>query len=172
MWFDFNCTMLLCISVIFQFMWTKHPDWQKSCVSKCSILHVHSYPIPVYFLSMCCQNHPIQMSLYRIILLIQIGVKENFVWFVPLLLCHRPPQLSCSKDGSVHCNRDPPSRPSFAASDLLPRCQQPPSLHYHHQLRRWPWGLHGSAREVALFHVCLRYASLTITCYFIIMFTS
>ena len=39
------------IPVFFQFMWTKHPGWLKSYVSKCSVLHMHSYPIPVFFLS-------------------------------------------------------------------------------------------------------------------------
>ena len=88
----------------------------------------------------------------------------------PAALCST--QLSCSNDRRVHHSRDPLSRLSFAALDLLPRRRQPRQLHYHHQLSRWPWGLHGSAREVALFRVCLCYASLNMmTCYIIVVFT-
>ena len=105
------------------------------------------------------------------LLLLQIVVKENLVWFVLLLRRCVPPQFSCSNDGRVHHSRDPLSRLSFATSDLLPRRRQPWQLHYHNQPSRWPQGLHGSAREVALFCVCLRYALLNITCYFIVLFT-
>ena len=70
------------------------------------------------------------------LLLLQIYVKENFVWFVLLLRRYVPPQLSCSNDRRVHHSRDPLSRLSFAASDLLPRRRQPRQLHYHHQLSR------------------------------------
>src|SRR5215216_5004714 len=70
------------------------------------------------------------------LLLLQIVVKENLVWFVPLLLRRCPPQLSCSNDKRVQHSRDPASRLSFAASDLLPRCRQPRQLHYHHQPSR------------------------------------
>ena len=106
------------------------------------------------------------------LLLLQICVKENLVWFVLLLRRCVPPQLSCSNDGRVHHSRDPLSRLPFTAFDLLPCRRQPRQLHYHHQLSRWPWGLHGSAREVALFRVCWRYASLNMmTCYIIIVFT-
>ena len=52
--------------MIFQLLSIKHLDWQKSCVFKFSILHVHSYPIPIYFLSLHCWNPPIQTSPYRI----------------------------------------------------------------------------------------------------------
>ena len=105
------------------------------------------------------------------LLLLQIVVKENLAWFVPVLLRHRSPQLGCSNDRRVQQSRDPASRLSFAASDLLPHRWQPSKLHYHHQPSRWPRGLHGSAREVSLFRVCLCYASLTITCYFIVLFS-
>ena len=70
------------------------------------------------------------------ILAVEVDVKENFVWFVLLLRRCVPPQLSCSNDGRVHHSRDPLSRLSFAASDLLPRRRQPRQLHYHHQLSR------------------------------------
>ena len=59
------------------------------------------------------------------LLLLQIVVRENLAWFLLLLLRHRPPQLSCSNDRRVQHSRDPASRLSFAASDLLPRCWQP-----------------------------------------------
>ena len=44
------------------------------------------------------------------LLLLQIVVKENLVWFVPLMLRRRPPQLSCSNDRRVQHSRDPASR--------------------------------------------------------------
>ena len=128
--------------------------------------------IPILFLSI---SHPCIVGILQFkraltkLLLLQVVAKGNLAWFVPLLLRRRPPQLSCSNDRRVQHSRDPASRLSFAASD--PRHWQPWKMHYHHQLSRWPWGLHGSAREVALFHVCLRYASLNITCYFIVLFT-
>ena len=112
--------------------------------------------IPILFLSI---SYPCIVRILKFkqaltqLLLLQICVKENLVWFVLLLRRCVPPQLSCSNDGRVHHSRDPLSRLSFAASDLLP-C------------------LHGSAREVTLFRVCLRYASLNMmTCYIIVVFT-
>ena len=130
--------------------------------------------IPILFLSI---SYPYIVGILQFkralteLHLLQIVVKENLVWFVPLLLRHRPPQLICSNDRRVQHSRDPASKLSFATSDLLPRRRQPRQLHYHHQLSRWPWGLHGSAREVALFCVCLRYASLNMmTCYIIVVF--
>ena len=131
--------------------------------------------IPILFLSI---SYPCIVRILKFkqaltqLLLLQICVKENLVWFVLQLRRYVPPQLSCSNDGRVHHSRDPLSRLSFAAPDLLPRHRQPRQQHYHHQLSRWPWGLHGSAREVALFRVCLRYVSLNVmTCYIIVVFT-
>ena len=130
--------------------------------------------IPILFLSI---SYPCIVGILQFkralteLLLLQIVVKENLAWFVPLLLRCRPPQLSCSNDRRVQHSRDLASRLSFATSDLLPRRWQQWKLHYHHQPSRWPRGLHGSAREVALFRVCLHYASLNITCYFIVLFT-
>ena len=157
--------------MIFQFLWIKHPDWQNP-----SFLNsLYCMCIPILFLSI---SYPCIVRILKFkqaltqLLLLQICVKENLVWFVLLLRRCVPPQLSCSNDGRVHHSRDPLSRLSFATSDLLPRRRQPRQLHYHHQLSRWPWGLHGSAREVALFCVCLRYALLNMmTCYIIIVFT-
>ena len=95
--------------------------------------------IPILFLSI---SYPCIVGMLQFkralteLLLLQIVVKENLVWFVPLLLRRRPPKLSCSNDRRVQHSRNPASRLSFAASDLLPHCQQPRQLHYHHQLSR------------------------------------
>ena len=165
-----NLTMLLCI------LWSsnccesntqigRNPVFLNSLFCTCiSILFLSiSYPCIVGILQF-------KRALTELLLL-QIVVKENLVWCVPLLLRHRPPQLSCLNDRRVQHSRDLVSRLSFAASDLLPHCRQPWKLHYHHQPNRWPRGLHGSTREVALFRVCLRYALLNIICYFIVLFT-
>ena len=166
-----NLTMLLCI------LWSSNSCEPNTQIGRNPVFlnSLFCTCIPILFLSI---SYPCIVRILKFkqsltqLLLLQICVKENLVWFVPLLLCCVPPQLSCSNNGRVHHSRDPLSRLSFAASDLLPRRRQPWQLHYHHQLSRWPWGLHGSAREVALFRVCLRYASLNMmTCYFIVVFT-
>ena len=166
-----NLTMLLCI------LWSSN-----SCEPNTQIGRNHVFLnsqfctcIPILFLSISYPcivwNLKFKQALTQLLLL-QICVKENLVWFVLLLRCCVPPQLSCSNDGRVHHSRDPPSRLSFVGLDLLPCRWQPRQLHYHHQLSIWPWGLHGSAREVTLFRVCLCYVSLNMmTCYFIVMFT-
>ena len=165
-----NLTMLLCI------LWSSN-----SCEPNTEVRGNPMFPnalfctcIPILFLCFFCPCVSRILQFKRALtelLLLQIVVKENLAWFVPLLLRHRPPQLSCSNDRRVQHSKDPASRLSFAASDLLPRRRQPWQLHYHHQPSRWPRGLHGSAREVALFRACLRYASLNIRCYFIVLFT-
>ena len=166
-----NLTMLLCI------MWSSNSCEPNTQIGRNPVFlnSLFCTCIPILFLSI---SYPCIVGILQFkralteLLLFQIVVKENLAWFVPLLLRRRPPQLSCSNDIRVQHSRDPASRLSFAASDLLPRRRQPRQLHYHHQLSRWPWGLHGSAREVALFRVCLCYASLNMmTCYFIIVFT-
>ena len=75
------------------------------------------------------------------LLQLQVGVEENFVWFVLLLPRRRPPHLSCSIDRSIHQTRHHDSWPSFAASDLLPCRRHPPQRHHHHRLSRWTWGV-------------------------------
>ena len=166
-----NLTMLLCI------LWSSHSCEPNTQIGRNPVFlnSLFCTCIPILFLSI---SYPCIVRILKFkqaltqLLLLQICVKENLVWFVLLLWRCVPPQLSFSNDGRVHHSRDPLSRLSFAASDLLPRHRQPRQLHYHHQLSRWPWGLHGSAREVALFRVCLRYASLNMmTCYIIIVFT-
>ena len=165
-----NLTMLLCI------LWSSNCCESNTQIGRNPVflnsLFCTCIPILLVCISYPCVVRILQFKRALIeLLLLQIVVKENLVWFVPLLLRRRPPQLSCSNDRRVQHSRDPASRLSFAASDLLPRRRQLRQLHYHHQLSIWPWGLHGSAREVALFRVCLRYASLSITCYFIVLLT-
>ena len=156
-----NLTMLLCIR------------WSSNCCE--SNTQIGRNPvflnslfctcIPILFMSISYPCIVVILQFKRALtklLFLQIVVEENLVWFVPLLLCHRPPQLSWSNDRRVHHSKDPASRLSFAASDLLPCRWQPWQLHYHHQPSRWPRGLHGSARDVALFRVYLCYASLNI----------
>ena len=165
-----NLTMLLCI------LWSSNSCEPNTQIGRNPVFlnSLFCTCIPILFLSI---SYPCIVRILKFkqaltqLLLLQICVKENLVWFVMLLHRCVPPQLSYSNDGRVHHSRDPLSRLSFAASDLLPRRWQPWKLHYHHQPSRWPRGLHGSAREVALFRVCLRYASLNITCYFIVLFT-
>ena len=165
-----NLTMLLCI------LWSSNCCESNTQIGRNPVFlnSLFCTCIPILFLSI---SYPCIVGILQFkralteLLLLQIVVKENLAWFVQLLLRRRPPQLSCSNDRRVQHSRDPASRLSFAASDLLPRRWQPWKLHYHHQPSRWPRGLHGSAREVALFRVCLRYASLNITCYFIVLFT-
>ena len=165
-----NLTMLLCI------LWSSNSCESNTQIGR-NLVFLNSLfcmCIPILFVSI---SYPCIVGILQFkralieLLLLQIVVKENLARFVPLLLRRRPPQLSCPNDGTVHHSRDLLSRLSFAASDLLPCRWQPWKLHYHHQPSRWPRGLHGSAREVALFRVCLRYASLNITCYFIVLFT-
>ena len=163
-----NLTMLLCI------LWSSNCCESNTQIGRNPVFlnSLFCTCIPILFLSIPCIVGILQFKWALIeLLLLQIVVKENLVWFVLLPRRSVPPQLSCSNDGRVHHSKDLLSRLSFAASDLLPRRWQPWKLHYHHQPSRWPRGLHGSAREVALFRVCLRYASLNITCYFIVLFT-
>ena len=163
-----NLTMLICI------LWSSNSCEPNTQIGRNPVFLNSLFYICIPILLLCI-SYPCVVRVLQFkraltqLLLLQICVKENLVWFVLLLLRCVPPQLRCSNDGRVHHSRDPLSRLSFAASDLLPRPRQPWQLRYHHQLSRWPRGLHGSAREVALFRVCLRYASLNITCYFIVL---
>ena len=165
-----NLTMLFCI------LWSSNCCESNTQIGRNPVFlnSLFCTCIPILFMSI---SYPCIVRILKFkqaltqLLLLQICVKENLVWFVLLLRCCVPPQLSCFNNGRVHHSRDPLSRLSFAASDLLPRRWQPWKRHYHHQPSRWPRGLHGSAREVALFRVCLHYASLNITCYFIVLFT-
>ena len=166
-----NLTMLLCI------LWSSNCCESNTQIGRNPVFlnSLFCTCIPILFLSI---SYPCIVRILKFkqaltqLLLLQICVKENLVWFVLLLRRCVPPQLSCSNDRRVQHSRDPASGLSFTASDLLPHLWQPWKVHYHHQLSRWPWGLHGSAREVALFRVCLRYALLNMmTCYIIVVFT-
>ena len=87
--------------MIFQLLRIKHLYWQKSCVFKFSVLHVHSYPIPVYFISLHCWNPPIQMSPYRITSLIDsCQRKPCVVCPAPAALCSTPALLLQRRKGS------------------------------------------------------------------------
>ena len=65
--------------------------------------------IPILFLSI---SYPCIVRILKFkqaltqLLLLQICVKENLVWFVLLLLRCVPPQLSCSNNGRVHHSRE------------------------------------------------------------------
>ena len=162
-----NLTMLLCI------IWSSNSCEPNTQIGRNPVFlnSLFCTCILVLFLSI---SYPCIVGILQFkralteLLLLQIFVKENLAWFVPLLLRRRPPQLSCSNDRRVQHSRDPTTRLSFAASDLIHCRQQPWKLHYHHQPSRWPRELYGSAREVAVFRVCLRYTSVIITCYFIV----
>ena len=152
------------LTMLFSIMWSSNCCEPNTQIGR-NPLFLNSLFCKCIYILLLCISYPCIVRILQFkralteLLLLQIFFKENIVWFVPLLLHSCPPQLSCSNDRRVQHSRDPASRLSFAASDLLPR-------------RRWPRGLHGSAREVALFRVCLRYASLNITCYFIVLFTN
>ena len=87
--------------MIFQLLLIKHLDWKKSCVFKFSVLHVHSYPIPVYFLSLHYWNPPIQTSPYRI-----TSLTDS---------CQRKPCVVCPA----------PAAPSSTRAQLLQRQKGP-----------------------------------------------
>ena len=61
-----NLTMLLCILWSSNCCESNTQIGRNPVIFKFSVLHVHSYPIPVYFLSLHCWNPPIQTSPYRI----------------------------------------------------------------------------------------------------------
>ena len=140
------------------------------CLQMLCLPCAFSYPIAVFFLFLRFKNHASQMSPYRITSVTGTCRRELCV-VCPAPAAMRPPHLSCSIDRSIHQTRHHDSWPSFAASDLLPCRRHPPQWHHHHWLSRWTWGVHGSTREVALFCFCLCYALLSITFYFIVMFT-
>ena len=135
-----NLTMLLCI------LWSSNSCEPNTQIGRNPVFlnSLFCTCIPILF---PCISYPCIVRILQFkqalteLLLLQICVKENLVWFVPLLLRCVPTQLSCSNNERVHHRWDSLSRLSFAASDLLPRRWHPRQLHYHHQLRRWPWGL-------------------------------
>ena len=114
-----NLTMLLCI------LWSSNCCESNTQIGRNPVFlnSLFCTCIPILFLSI---SYPCIVRILKFkqaltqLLLLQICVKENLVWFVLLLRRCVPPQLSCSNDGRVHHSRDPLSRLSFAASDLLP----------------------------------------------------
>ena len=115
-----NLTMLLCI------LWSSNCCESNTQIGRNPVFlnSLFCMCIPILFLSI---SYPCIVGILQFkralteLLLLQIVVKENLVWFVPVLLHRHPPQLSCSNDRRVQHSRDPASRLSFAASDLLPR---------------------------------------------------
>ena len=98
--------MFLCIPLLFQFMWTKHPSWQKSCVYKCSVYHVHSYPIPVFLISLRFKNHASQMSPYRITSVTGTCRRKLCV------VCPAPTATSSTSPELLHRQKHPPNQTS------------------------------------------------------------
>ena len=101
-----NLTMLLCI------LWSSNscePNTQ-ICTNLVFFNSLFCTCIPILFLSI---SYPCIVRILKFkqaltqLLLLQICVKENLVWFVLLMLRCVPPQLSCSNDGRVHHSRDP-----------------------------------------------------------------
>ena len=98
--------MFLHIPLLFQFLWTKHPSWQKSCVYKCFVSQVHSYPIPMFFLSLRFKNHASQMSPYRITSVIGTCRRELCV------VCPAPAMTSSTSPELLHRQKHPPNQTS------------------------------------------------------------
>ena len=95
--------MFLSIPPLFQFLWTKHPSWQKSYVYKSSVTHVHSYPILVFFLSQRFKNHASQMSPYRITSVTGTCRRELCV------VCTAPAATSSTSPELLHQQKHPPN---------------------------------------------------------------
>ena len=98
--------MFLCIPLLLLFLWTKHPSWQKSCVYKCFVYHVHSYPISVFFLSLRFKNHASQMSPYRITSVTGTCRRELCV------VCPAPATTSSTSPKLLHRQKHPPNQTS------------------------------------------------------------
>ena len=111
-----NLTMLLCI------LWSSNCCESNTQIGRNPVFlnSLFCTCIPILFLSI---SYPCIVGILQFkwalteLLLLQIVVKENLAWFVPLLLHHRPPQLNCSNDRRVPHSKDPASGLSFAASD-------------------------------------------------------
>ena len=155
--------MFLCIPMHFQFLWTKHPSWQKSCVYKCSVYHVH---FPILFR---CFSYPCVLRIMQAkwalteLLQLQVGVEGNFVWFV--LLTWAAPSIEASTKPDITTpDRLSPPQISFLAVGthrngitIIDSADEPEEY---------------TGREVALFCFCLCSAFLKLTCYFIVLFSS
>ena len=98
--------MFLCIPLFFQFLWTKHASWQKSCVYECSVSHMHSYPIPVFFLFLHFWNPASQRSPYRITSVI------GRCWRKLCVVCPAPAAMSSTWTELLHRQKHPPNQTS------------------------------------------------------------
>ena len=142
-----NLTMLFCI------LWSSHCCESNTQIGRNPMFlnSLFCTCIPILFLSI---SYPCIVRILKFkqaltqLLLLQICVKENLVWFVLLLRRCVPPQLSCSNDGRVHHSRDPLSRLSFAASDLLPLLRQQSQPEHPDRPNQSRWDRHGFAKEV------------------------
>ncbi len=102
-----NLTMLLCI------LWSSNCCESNTQIGRNPVFlnSLFCTCIPILFLSI---SYPCIVGILQFkwalteLLLLQIVVKENLVWFVLLLRRCVPPQLSCSNDGRVHHSRDSP----------------------------------------------------------------
>ena len=100
MWFDLispcffaSCDLPIVVS--------QTPRLAEILCFKFSVLHVHSYHIPVYFLSLHCWNPPIQTSPYRITSLTNsCQRKPCVVCPAPAMLCSTAAQLLRRRKGS------------------------------------------------------------------------
>ena len=113
-----NLTMLLCI------LWSSNCCESNTQIGRNPVFlnSLFCTCIPILFLSI---SYPCIVRILKFkqaltqLLLLQICVKENLVWFVLLLRCCVPPQLSCSNDGRVH-----------PAGIRSPDCLSPPQIFF------------------------------------------
>ena len=113
-----NLTMLLCI------MWSSNCCESNTQIGR-NLVFLNSLfwmCIPILFLSI---SYPCIVRILKFrqaltqLLLLQICVKENLVWFVLLLRRYVPPQLSCSNNRRVQHSRIQP-----------PDCLSPPQIFF------------------------------------------
>ena len=104
--------------MIFQFLWTNQLDWQKSCVFKFSVCTC----IPILFLSI---SYPCIVRILKFkqaltqLLLLQICVKENLVWFL------------CSCGAVFHPSSAAPTTEGFTTAGIRsPDCLSPPQIFF------------------------------------------
>ena len=113
-----NLTMLLCI------LWSSNSCEPNTQIGRNPVFlnSLFCTCIPILLL---CISYPYIVRILQFkrdlteLLLLQIVVKENLVWFVPLLLHRRPPKLICSND-----------RRSSIAGIRPPDCLSPPQIFF------------------------------------------
>ena len=100
MWFDLisPCFFASCDLPI---LVNQTPRLAEILIFKFSVLHVHSYPIHVYFLSLHCYNPQIQTSTYTITSVTDMCQRKPCVVCpAPAVLCSTPAQLLQQRKGS------------------------------------------------------------------------